>query len=170
MQPKRTQRSAGTATPRGRVRGKLAYSTSAIPDLAPALVRRRPRRTSRRAKRPRPQPCPSTASSGMLGRDGAARRASKCVASMARWWGRGPFENTRGCRGGTATTDRSIRTHALDGGVAETAQFAGTTKGPSKGQGKVAVERLGNMGAPHGWVNLMRTPSSSSRRRRRSPP
>ena len=34
--------------------------------------------------------------------------------------------------GGTATTDRSIRTDVRDGGVAETAQFAGTTtKGPS---------------------------------------
>ena len=88
-------RNPGTAAPRGTVRGKPAYATGAFPTLAPALVRRRPRRTSRRAKRPSPQPCPSTASSGMLSRDGAARRASKCVASMACWWGRGPFENTR---------------------------------------------------------------------------
>ena len=50
---------------------------------------------------------------------------------MAYWWGRGPFDNIRAgnrCgRGGTATTDRSIRTDARDGGVTETAQFAGTT-------------------------------------------
>ena len=56
---------------------------------------------------------------------------------MACWRGRGPFENMRAgnrCwRGGTATTDRSIRTDVRDGGVAETAQFAGTTKGPKQG-------------------------------------
>ena len=49
---------------------------------------------------------------------------------MACWRGRGP-ENIRAgnrCwRGGTATTDRSVRTDVRDGGVAETAQFAGTT-------------------------------------------
>ena len=50
-------RSADTTAPRSTVRGKPAYATCAFPTLAPALVRRRPRRTSRRAKRPSPQPC-----------------------------------------------------------------------------------------------------------------
>ena len=50
-------RSADSAAPRGTVRGKPAYATGGFPTLAPALVRRRPRRTSRRAKRPSPQPC-----------------------------------------------------------------------------------------------------------------
>ena len=49
-------RSADTTAPRNTVRGKPAYATGAFPTLAPALVRRRPRRTSRRAKRPSPQP------------------------------------------------------------------------------------------------------------------
>ena len=58
MQPKRARaRSADTAAPRGRVRGKPAHATGAFPTLAPALVRRRPRQTSRRARRPSPQPC-----------------------------------------------------------------------------------------------------------------
>ena len=41
---------------RNKVRGTPAYATGAFPTLAPALVRRRPRRTSRRAKRTSPQP------------------------------------------------------------------------------------------------------------------
>jgi len=49
-------RSADTTAPRNTVRGKPAYATGAFPTLAPALVRRRPRRTSRRAKRTSPQP------------------------------------------------------------------------------------------------------------------
>ena len=49
-------RSADTAAPRGTVRGKPAYATGAFLALAPALLRRRPRRTARRAKRPSPQP------------------------------------------------------------------------------------------------------------------
>ena len=51
-----------------------------------------------RAKRPSPQPCPrrrraecSVATAGLE----CSSFASKCVASMACWWGRGPFENTR---------------------------------------------------------------------------
>ena len=51
-------RSADTTAPRNTVRGKPAYATGAFPTLAPALVRRRPRRTSRRAKRTSPQPRP----------------------------------------------------------------------------------------------------------------
>ena len=50
-------RSPDSAAPRGTARGKPAYATGAFLALAPALVRRRPRRTSRRAKRPSPQPC-----------------------------------------------------------------------------------------------------------------
>ena len=50
-------RSADTTAPSGTVRGKPAYATGAFLALAPALARRRPRRTSRRAKRPSPQPC-----------------------------------------------------------------------------------------------------------------
>ena len=52
----RAARSADTDAPRGTVRGKPAYATGAFLALAPALVRRRPRRTARRAKRPSPQP------------------------------------------------------------------------------------------------------------------
>ena len=52
----RAARSADTTAPRSTVRGKPAYPTVAFPTLAPALVRRRPRRTSRRAKRTSPQP------------------------------------------------------------------------------------------------------------------
>ena len=127
-------RSAGTATPRGRVRGTPAYATGAFPTLAPALVRRRPRRTSRRAKRTSPQPCPSTASSGMLSRDGAARRASKCVASMACWWGRGPFENTRGAGAAPLQPpiDRSGRTCATAASPRRRSSLE-QQRGPSKG-------------------------------------
>ena len=57
MRPKRARTQRYTAAPRGTVRGKPAHATGAFPTLAPALVRRRPRRTSRRAKRPSPQPC-----------------------------------------------------------------------------------------------------------------
>ena len=57
IQQKRARaRSADDAAPRSTVRGKPADATGAFPTLAPALVRRRPRRTSRRAKRPSPQP------------------------------------------------------------------------------------------------------------------
>ena len=56
MRPKRARTQRYTAAPRGTVRGKPAHATGAFPTLAPALVRRRPRRTSRRAKRPSPQP------------------------------------------------------------------------------------------------------------------
>ena len=49
-------RSPDSAAPGGTARGKPAYATGAFLALAPALVRRRPRRTSRRAKRTSPQP------------------------------------------------------------------------------------------------------------------
>ena len=98
MQQKRARHAALTPPRLSTVRGKPAYATGAFLALAPALVRRRPRRTSRRAKRTSPQPCPrrrraecSVATAGLE----CSSFASKCVASMACWWGRGPFENTR---------------------------------------------------------------------------
>ena len=67
-------------------------------------------------------------------RRGGPSSASKCVASMAYWWGRGITVETMrtgevGEDVGAAalTTDRSSRTDVRDCGAAETAQFAGTS-------------------------------------------
>ena len=79
----RAARSAGTASPRGRVRGKPAHATGATPGPARALVRHRPRRTSRRAKRPSPQPCRRRGREDD-GQDPRRRRAECSVATAPR--------------------------------------------------------------------------------------
>ena len=76
-------RSADDAAPRSTVRGKPAYATGATPGPAPALVRRRPRRTSRRAKRPSPQPCRRRGREDD-GQDPRRRRAECSVATAPR--------------------------------------------------------------------------------------
>ena len=89
-------RSADTTVPRGRVRGKPASASSAIPDPAPALVRRRPRRTSRRAKRPSPQPCRRRGSADD-GQDPRRRRAECFVAIAPRNGVAQPAPRSRAC-------------------------------------------------------------------------
>ena len=89
----------------------------------------------------RKPPSAAKSSTHTIGSSSSARRrrggpssASKCVASMAYWWGRGiTIETMRtgevGEDAGAAalTTDRSSRTDVRDCGAAETAQFAGTS-------------------------------------------
>ena len=89
-------RSADTTAPRNTVRGKPAYATGAFPTLAPALVRRRPRRTSRRAKRPSPQPCRRRGSADD-GQDPRRRRAECFVAIAPRNGVAQPAPRSRAC-------------------------------------------------------------------------
>ena len=141
-------RSPDSAAPRGTARGKPAYATGAFPTLAPALVRRRPRRMSIRVKRPSLQPCRRHGKSDD-GQDHRRRRAecsvataglecssfaSKCVASMACWWGRGPLENTRGAGAAPLQppTDRSGRTCATAASPRQRSSLE-QQRGPSKG-------------------------------------
>ena len=77
----RAARSVDTTSPRGTVRGKPAYATGAFPAFAPALVRRRLRRTSRRAKRPSPQLCRRRGSAD--DEQDPRRRRAKCSVAMA---------------------------------------------------------------------------------------
>ena len=76
-------RSVDTAAMRNKVRGTPAYATGAFPTLAPALVRRRPRRTSRPAKRPSPQSCRRRGSADD-GQDPRRRRAECIIATVPR--------------------------------------------------------------------------------------
>ena len=176
MQQKRARTSADTAAPRGTVCGKPAYATGAFPTLAPALVRRRPRRTSRRAKRPSPQPCPRRRRANASSR---RRRGTKKLQNESRRWRVGgvevPSRIRAGCRRGgkQPPIDRPGRTCATAASPRRRSSLE-QERAQARGQGKVAVERGAQVGAgadPSGAGEKSQGDShgvkASGRRRRR---
>ena len=129
-------RSADTAAPRGTVRGKPAHATGATPGPAPALVRRRPRRTSRRAKRPSPQPCCDVDRGVSVAFDGVEAPCS--LQNESRRWRVGGVEVPSRIRAGAGAAalqppiDRSGRTCATAASPRRRSSLE-QQRGPSKG-------------------------------------